>query len=520
MTVFKSGAVKKLFSMSYWLKGVLVLGLLLALLLILQSFLGYLRVSRQLITDQLEKDAERQVAALERELRNSGAADSQQLKGVLEEIFRESPQKYAWIQVIDSNGSPLAQAGEVVGSQIVSDKIRAAFEEHVWISDIRKTAGGEVRIAILPLRIRMPRTAPRANGQETMALTGPISPAPRPRVIELAIYLESVAAAYAPLRRNLITSCLAAISLAIAIVLLWLQFPRYVRSKQLEEQLELARRVQADLLPSPDPALGSLDFAASCVAAWQVGGDFYDVFTTESGRIAFVLGDVSGKGIPAALLMGLLHGAVRAIGGLDTAEGHESSSSRLNRLLATQTSADRFASLFWGYYDPETKLLRYVNAGHLPPALIRRKNNGELKIHRLTEGGPILGVLPDAIYRQGTAVVEPGDLFVLYSDGIVEASTASGEEFSEERLWAAVQNNWNKSSIEIRDEVLLQVHGFLRGERPQDDMTLLVVRLEGDADFRPALLPERTRTTLELPMQPLSIPVCQEPAFENSFTSI
>jgi len=258
--------------------------------------------------------------------------------------------------------------------------------------------------------------------------------------MEMAIYLDSVAAVYKPLQHNLIISCLAAMSLAIAMVLLWVQFPRYVRGKRLEEQLELARRVQADLLPSSDPvALGPMDFAASCVAAWQVGGDFYDVFKTEAGRISFALGDVSGKGIPAALLMGMLHGALRTMDGSDTAARHEESLRRLNTLLETQTSSERFASLFWGYYNPETKVLSYINAGHLPPALIRRSGTGELRIQRLAEGGPVLGIFPEATYRQGRIKVESGDLLVLYSDGIVEAATAAGGEFAEERLWAAIR---------------------------------------------------------------------------------
>jgi sigma-B regulation protein RsbU (phosphoserine phosphatase) len=102
--------------------------------------------------------------------------------------------------------------------------------------------------------------------------------------------------------------------------------------------------------------------------------------------------------------------------------------------LRTRTSLDRFASLFWCYYEPESQLLRYVNAGHLPPILVRQIAGGEIEIERLTEGGPVLGLLQKTDYRQGQATVCPGDLLVLYSDGVVEAENAACEQFDEDRI--------------------------------------------------------------------------------------
>jgi phosphoserine phosphatase RsbU/P len=244
----------------------------------------------------------------------------------------------------------------------------------------------------------------------------------------------------------------------------------------LEQQTELARQVQTDLLPTAGVVFRELDFAAECTPAWQVGGDFYDAFSDDDGRIALVLGDVSGKGLPASVVVGLLLGAVRASNWMGGSAEHEASSRRLSELLRTRTSLERFASLFWCYYDPEGQALRYVNAGHLPPMLARRNETGELDIQRLTEGGPVLGLLQGADYCQGRVVVYPGDLFVLYSDGVVEAENAFGEQFGEDRLLAVVRENSDSSSTEIRDEILRRVHAFLDKERVQDDLTLIVAR--------------------------------------------
>ena len=296
-------------------------------------------------------------------------------------------------------------------------------------------------------------------------------------MLEIALYLESASAVFAPLRRNLIVGSLAALGLATAMILIWVRFPGYVRGKQLEEQLELARKVQADLLPPSNAALGGLDFAAACVPAWQVGGDFYDVFTTSQNHVAFVLGDVSGKGLSAALLMGMLHGALRSMRWMGTPADQETSWSQLNYLLSERTGPERFASLFWGSYDREARVIRYVNAGHPPPLLMRPNGNGTCKISRLEEGGPVLGAIRTAAYHEGEVAVKPGDLLVLYSDGISEAANTSEEEFGEERLCSVVRENCARPPSEILREILKQVRAFIQKVPPQDDMTLVVARV-------------------------------------------
>jgi phosphoserine phosphatase RsbU/P len=292
----------------------------------------------------------------------------------------------------------------------------------------------------------------------------------------MALYLDSASAGFGRLRTNLAVSSSAALGLLAAMILLWLRFPGYVRGKQLERQTELERQVPTDLLPAAGAVFENLDFAAACVPAWQVGGDFYDVFSAGDGRIAILLGDVSGKGPPAAVVADVLLGAVRA--GMWTAGGleHEASSRVLSELLRTRTSLECFASMFWCYYEPASQGLRYVNAGHLPPLLVRQIARGEFEIERLTDGGPVMGLLGRSDYRQGQARVCPGDLLVVYSDGVVEAENASGEQFEEGRVLAAVRENANSSSAEIRDEILRRVRAFLDKEQAQDGLTLIVAR--------------------------------------------
>ena len=171
-----------------------------------------------------------------------------------------------------------------------------------------------------------------------------------------------------------------------------------------------------------------------------MGGDLYDVFDTDDGEVAMVLGDVSGKGLPAALLMGVVQGAVRASVGTGAASNHEDAAERLNHLLCMKTARERFVSLFWCYFDRENGSLRYINAGHLPPLLVRRDAEGS-RVIRLDEGGPVLGLLPGVRYQQAVVAVKQGDLLVVFSDGILEAANAADEDFGETGIIASVERH-------------------------------------------------------------------------------
>ena len=176
--------------------------------------------------------------------------------------------------------------------------------------------------------------------------------------------------------------------------------------------------------------------------------------------------------------MGVIHGAVRSSTWIDSPWRLEDATGKLNGLLCERTSRERFATMFWSYFDPQTRFLYYVNAGHLPPLLFRK--GAETPV-RLSNGGPILGLLPDAGFEQGAIRFEVGDVLVLYSDGVVEAENPAGEQFGQERVAEAVTRSLEKTADEIRDHILASLRAFTGQTQLEDDGTLLVVRHQNTA---------------------------------------
>jgi Stage II sporulation protein E (SpoIIE) len=439
----------------------MVVGLLLGIVLLVQTVGTYFYVAGALVRQEAQRDADRTASGLARAVRLSGANDSAHLAPILNELLRERPQLVAWIRIIAADGALLAQAGKPSGAPYAPEQPGFAPQNRLTLSAVRQAEGGKVLVTAYPLVLR-------ASGGSV----------PAPATSEIAIYLEGVSVSFRRLRENMIIGCSAAIALLTSVLVIGLRFPGYMRGRRYEEELGLARRVQSDLLPARTWLSSDLDLAAECIPAWQVGGDFYDVLEAPHGVVALALGDVSGKGLPAALLMALVHGAVRSNDWTSSPSNHEESTQRLNRLLCEKTGQERFATLFWCYYQQDSAILRYINAGHLPPLLLHRNENRDFRVRRLEESGMVLGVRPDARYRQGQAAIESGDLLVIFSDGIPEAANAKQEEFSEERLLRVIEDNWEHSSSEIRDAILGRVRSFLGRQLPQDDQTLMVVRFE------------------------------------------
>jgi sigma-B regulation protein RsbU (phosphoserine phosphatase) len=261
-----------------------------------------------------------------------------------------------------------------------------------------------------------------------------------------------------------------------SLVFIAVRFNRYVRGQQIEGQLDLARRVQTDMLPARSKSIGRVDFAADCIPAWDVGGDYCDVFNAGAGNVAVVIGDISGKGISAALLMALIHGAIQSISWTRSPLDHEQASRSLNALLCKKTATERYSTLFWGYFEANTSVLHYVNAGHPPPILFRKNGKADMELLRLEYGGPVLGLLAEGQYEQGEQRILATDLLVAFSDGIVEAPNSINEEFGEARLIEVVRSSWNTSPENIRDEVLSAVRSFIKDTPVADDQTLVVVR--------------------------------------------
>ncbi len=512
-----------------WFRLSIGFGVLLGLLLLAQPLATYHYVSRNLVRQEAGREAGRRMQAVSRVTRQAGNEDSAKLGPALTELVKEDPDQIAWIRILNMEGKVLAATdGATAAPTYKTGEISKLMANRDRVPAEVSTKSGTAVVILTPNRFggppgfgrgdRPPDAPPGPTGPSGPTATGvnlpdlpPVppagaAPAPGPtfsaapviippdapngrnggrgrggrrplEVAEIGILLDGVSTNFGPLQTNLIVGCAAALALLGAMLLIALRFRGYMRSKHIEEELSVARRVQSDLFPNDDSIASRLGFAARCVPAYQVGGDLYDVFETDDGEVALILGDVSGKGLPAALLMGVVQGAVRASVGTGAAVNHEQAAERLNHLLCMKTARERFVSLFWCYYDRERGSLRYINAGHLPPLLVRRTAQGT-QVLRLDEGGPVLGLLPGVRYRQATIDAEPGDLLVVFSDGILEAANEKDEEFGEEGIAASIERHWSGIPTEICSSILEDVRLFLGTCSPQDDQTLLVVKLD------------------------------------------
>jgi serine phosphatase RsbU (regulator of sigma subunit) len=466
---------------------VLAMGALIALVLCVQCVRTYLYTDAVLVPQQAEHEAARQVGALSAAARTAGITDPRRLGPVIEHTLEAVSDRVLWMRVLDLNGKVLAQGGSPEGAPKFPSRWWDRVEKRERLGTLVDTAHGKALVVMLPLRIpRAPRAVkaevgppdqqhrpfdtsrePHFNSPDSRG--GPQDGPRSAYVLEAAISLKAVAGSFEGLRQNLILGVIACIALLLSVAVIGLHAPHYVRGKYLESELKLAKRVQSDLQPKSCSVSPHVEFAARAVAADHVGGDFYDIFEAESGKVVIVLGDVSGKGVPAALLVSVLQGAIRS----STASQHESACEQINHMLCERTACERFATLFWGVFDPSTDTLRYVNAGHAAPMLVR---DGGQPMERLGEGGPVLGLLPDALYSAGIVKIENGDRLIVYSDGVSEAANKNEEERGEARLAQIISGRPDAAPETLCDQIIKQVTAFASSEALQDDRTLLVVK--------------------------------------------
>jgi sigma-B regulation protein RsbU (phosphoserine phosphatase) len=238
----------------------------------------------------------------------------------------------------------------------------------------------------------------------------------------------------------------------------------------LKGELEIAREIQLALLPRGTYSTADIEVSGVTKPANTVGGDFYDVLRQSDGQLVLTLGDVAGKGSPAALLMALLLAALRTL----VEERLEPSAlvARLNIQICRHSPASRFITLVYAIYNPSTGRLTYVNAGQNPPMIRRRDGRYE----RLTGTGIALGLFDHSEYGAAETTLEPGDLLVFYSDGITEAEDPSGQPLEESGLEQIIERHADRTPATIASEVLSAVHAHARRARFADDLTILVLK--------------------------------------------
>jgi phosphoserine phosphatase RsbU/P len=244
--------------------------------------------------------------------------------------------------------------------------------------------------------------------------------------------------------------------------------------ERLNREVEIAREVQERLFPQKLPAIDGIDYSGACRPALGVGGDYYDFLALPGGQLGIAIGDVSGKGIAAALTMASLQASLRGEATRMT-DDLAALVSNVNHLVYEASSANRYATFFYAQYNPTSRQLSYVNAGHNPPMLFHR-SNAKWQVSRLETGGTVVGLLESFPYDQGVVTIAPDDIFIAFTDGISEAMNNADEEWGEERMMEAIYNCASLKPSEMIARIMRAADVFVDGAKQHDDMTLVVIR--------------------------------------------
>ncbi len=247
-------------------------------------------------------------------------------------------------------------------------------------------------------------------------------------------------------------------------------FKETLEKQRLEEELNVARTIQKNLLPSSIPEIEGYEIVGMNHSSKQVGGDYYDVIRIDENHVALAIGDVSGKGVPASLLMANLQAALRVI--IASQPDLADVVGQLNNLIYSNTGMDKFITFFLGVLDTSGHTLTYVNAGHNIPFLI--SDDGTIRM--LDKGGLILGIMPDYQYQTETILLKKGDLLLCYTDGVNEAVNEADEEFGEPALRELLLNHRHKPIGQILDIIWKAIQQFSAGMPQADDVTMLGLR--------------------------------------------
>lgn len=246
-----------------------------------------------------------------------------------------------------------------------------------------------------------------------------------------------------------------------------------IETERMRQQLQSARNIQSRLLPGRPPAVPGYDMTGISFSCFEVGGDYFDFIPIDDTRMMLALGDVSGKGLDAAILMSSLHASIRAQA--ESGASVVELGNRVNRYLVRNTPANKFATLFCAILDHSRHELRYMNAGHNPPLIVRADGT----MQELAATAPPVGMLESVTQTEGRASLGPGDVLLVYSDGLSEAMNVGGEEFGPERIAEVLVRHRGLQTARVRDRLDEALLAFMGESSPADDLTLLLVRRDG-----------------------------------------
>jgi sigma-B regulation protein RsbU (phosphoserine phosphatase) len=325
--------------------------------------------------------------------------------------------------------------------------------ESILVNDVQANEAFRAMHSLVQQQVRMLMAAPLQTKENVLGL----------------IYVDSPS-----LLREFTAEDLSLLTVLANVAAIRIEHARLIEVEQakriLAKDLDQAALIQQGLLPAQAPTVHGIELAGHNAPCRTVGGDYYDFIPYPDGRVAIALGDVSGKAMPAALLMTSLQARVRVLA--EDPPDVASMMTRLNRATAANCPANRFISFFFSVLDPRTGELTYANAGHNPPMVARA--NGT--IERLEGGGLLMGIMPSAEYESYRVQLKPGDVLVLYSDGVTEATNPLGEEFEEDRLAEIVRLNRQRPPDEIVEAITRAVSDFSAGAAVADDLTLVVAK--------------------------------------------
>ena len=247
-------------------------------------------------------------------------------------------------------------------------------------------------------------------------------------------------------------------------------------NKTLEREINLAKNIQTKLLNGEKPKLDNDDISGVSIPARLIGGDYFDFYPLPNGKLRIVIGDVMGKGIPAAMLMILTRGAFRTAA--ESTQGPGETLTAMNNAIYTDLrKLNSFVTIFCADWEPQTGTFTYANAGHSLPEIVRGKSG---RIVPPKVKGIMLGGLPDQVYKEEKVSLIDGDLVFLYTDGIIEAQNSEGEMYKTERLLDILKINVSKSALDIENAVVSSVSKFIEGMPQKDDITMVTLKVGRD----------------------------------------